>query len=73
MRHRCYSCGADWKAGEFKAGCAECGGGAMEIKCQICGGECAAVWVRAIDDSHEYGRGCWVQLAPCELIGSGEK
>jgi O-acetyl-ADP-ribose deacetylase (regulator of RNase III) len=57
--HRCYSCGADWSAGEFGTDCRECDGGALQRPCPICGGECGRLWQRAISDSHDAALGHW--------------
>ncbi len=62
---RCYSCDANWRQGAFSPDCKECGGGAMEIGCIFCQGECDSVWVRAVDDSHFRRVGHWVQTGPC--------
>ena len=67
MEHSCYRCQSNWSVGEYKADCDECDGAALEKPCMVCEGECDATWTRAIDDSHEYGRGCWVQAGPCGL------
>jgi hypothetical protein len=65
--HRCFTCKAIWSRGEFTADCRECDGGAMDTPCPICEGRCGNKWVRAVDDSHEYGRGTWVGLTDCAL------
>gem|GEM_PF-5937652 len=67
MQHSCYRCAANWSAGAFTEGCRECDGAALQKPCPLCEGECSVPWARAIDDSHEYGRGCWVQTGPCGL------
>jgi hypothetical protein len=59
MNARCYSCGADWSAGQFSADCPECGGGAMTRSCIYCGGGCGAVMERAVSDSNDSGLGHW--------------
>lgn len=56
---RCGTCGADWAMGQFGAACAECAGGALEIACPHCGGQCGAKWRRAVLDSIEMGIGHW--------------
>jgi hypothetical protein len=56
---RCGTCGAAWSAGQFAAGCPECGGGALDMPCPACGGRCGSRWQRAVADSHEYKLGHW--------------
>ena len=49
----CTSCGAGWSAGAYSDGCDECGGGAMERDCFVCGGKCGSKFVRAPLDSQD--------------------
>ena len=56
---RCTSCGANWTEGQWTAGCGECGGGALEQPCLICGGRCGATWRRAVLDSNDFRCGHW--------------
>ena len=55
----CRTCGAVWSEGRFTDGCAECGGGAMERPCLVCGGRCGAQMFRAVSDSNDSGLGHW--------------
>ena len=55
----CLSCGARWSDGRFSAQCAECGGGAMEAPCLVCGGRCGEKWLRDVSDSNDSHRGHW--------------
>jgi hypothetical protein len=55
----CYTCGAVWSDGRFTQNCAECGGGAMERPCYVCGGRCGTVNLRAVSDSNDSGLGHW--------------
>lgn len=58
----CLTCGAIWSQGDFSSDCPECGGGALDAPCLICGGRCGAHWQRAVSDSkdthlaHFFGR-----------------
>jgi hypothetical protein len=70
MNVECTSCGAEWGAGAFTAGCAECGGGAMARPCLFCGGRCGAWWRRAPTDSNDARLAHW--LGGCAL-GHGER
>jgi len=65
-RKRCHRCHANWSSGAFTANCAECGGGALEKPCPMCSGACGNTWTRALEDSHEYGRGVWI-FTECPL------
>ncbi len=56
----CTTCGADWSAGGFSPGCAECGGGAMTRDCDFCQGRCGAVWRRAVVDSNDTREAHWL-------------
>lgn len=49
----CVSCGANWSEGKFSPGCPECGGGALDAPCLICGGRCGSRWQRAVQDSND--------------------
>ena len=51
----CRTCGAKWSQGAFSPKCRECGGGALDAACLICGGKCGARWQRAVMDSNETG------------------
>lgn len=55
----CASCGADWSQGHFSPGCQQCGGGALETPCLICGGRCGALWQRAVADSRDDNVAHW--------------
>lgn len=55
----CLTCGAIWSDGHFTENCSECGGGAMERLCLVCGGRCGAVMLRAVSDSNDSGLGHW--------------
>ena len=56
---RCTSCGADWTEGHWTAGCEECGGGALDRPCLLCGGRCGNTWRRAVLDSNDSRCGHW--------------
>jgi hypothetical protein len=56
---RCATCGAVWSDGRFTENCAECGGGAMERPCFLCGGRCGLVMLRTVSDSNDSGLGHW--------------
>jgi hypothetical protein len=56
---RCGSCAADWSAGLFGADCPECGGGALETPCRLCGGRCGGTWRKAIVDTPDFGQAHW--------------
>lgn len=56
----CTTCGACWTDAAFTADCPECGGGAMERDCAICGGACGNRWRRAVLDSRDSGEAHWV-------------
>ena len=56
----CISCGADWSQGEFSADCPQCGGGALERACPVCGGRCGRMWMRAVLDSQESNMAHWI-------------
>ena len=56
---RCLSCGASWSAGQWTDGCEECGGGALEIPCLLCGGRCGSTWRKAVMDSNDFGMNHW--------------
>lgn len=51
----CFTCRAEWTAGRWTWGCAECGGGAMEIPCGVCLGACGGAFERAAMDSNDSG------------------
>jgi hypothetical protein len=55
----CTSCGADWSEGDFSPKCAQCGGGALDVLCLVCGGKCGARWQRAIIDSQDEDLANW--------------
>jgi hypothetical protein len=55
----CTTCGTVWSAGKFTPESKECGGGAMEAPCLVCGGRCGAVWLRAVSDSQSEHLGHW--------------
>jgi hypothetical protein len=55
----CVTCGASWSEGIFSKNCEECGGGAMERPCMICGGRCGLMMVRAVHDSNDYRLSHW--------------
>jgi serine/threonine protein phosphatase PrpC len=57
---RCTSCGARWSAGVFTTGCAECGGGALERACVICGGRCGRGARRMPADSNDARVAHWL-------------
>lgn len=56
---RCSTCGARWSLGAWTGDCAECGGGALDRPCLVCGGVCGARWQRAVSDSHDRGIAHW--------------
>jgi hypothetical protein len=65
----CTTCGADWSEGRFGAECVECGGGALERACVLCGGRCGQTWRRAVTDSHDFREAHW--HGRCALPKSG--
>lgn len=68
----CISCGAHWSAGEYLEDCEECGGGAMERSCVVCGGECGKKWSRAPIDSQDNHEAHWIgSCAMTETIQKG--
>ena len=56
----CSSCGADWSRGTFSQHCRECGGGALEHACLVCGGQCGQQWQRAVIDSRDEHEAHWI-------------
>ena len=67
--YQCSSCGANWTGDEYSDDCMECGGGAMEHNCILCGGHCGSVFKRAVIDSWDTGEAHWIggcQLPPNE-------
>lgn len=56
----CASCGADWGAGRWSPGCAECGGGAMSRGCPLCQGCCGTIARRAVIDSNDERCAHWI-------------
>ena len=56
---RCLTCGANWSQGEWTKGCEECGGGALEIRCIICGGRCGSTWRKSVMDTNDFGMNHW--------------
>jgi hypothetical protein len=61
----CMDCGANWQAGAHTEGCEQCGGGALDIACLICGGRCGARWKRQVMDSRDSGVAHW--MGGCKL------
>jgi hypothetical protein len=55
----CLTCGANWSKGDWTEGCGECGGGALQIACFVCGGRCGIMWNRAVMDSNDSAIGHW--------------
>ena len=55
----CLTCGAAWSEGRFSEACRECGGGAMDRACPICGGRCGARFLRAVSDSNDSAISHW--------------
>jgi len=65
----CTSCGANWTEDEYSDDCVECGGGAMERGCILCGGRCGSKFKRAVIDSMDAGEAHWIgdcNLPPAE-------
>lgn len=62
---KCGHCHANWSKGEFSANCKQCGGGAMERPCLVCGGRCGAIFKRAAIDSNDYKEAHWI--GGCQL------
>lgn len=58
--YQCSSCGAKWTSYEYSNDCMECGGGAMERSCIICGGNCGSVYKRAVIDSWDTKEAQWI-------------
>lgn len=56
----CLTCGAVWTEGNFSDNCEECGGGAMENTCLLCGGICGKTWSRMVIDSHDSHTAHWL-------------
>lgn len=56
----CRTCNADWSAGRWSPTCKECGGGALDHACVMCGGRCGARWERAVMDSNDRRRAHWI-------------
>ena len=65
QNYLCTSCGANWTEGEYSDDCRECGGGAMERSCILCGGRCGSIFKRAVIDSMDTGEAHWV--GSCKL------
>jgi len=65
MEWSCTSCGANWSTGAFGDSCEECGGGAMERPCIVCGGRCGEISTRAPIDSNDAKVAHW--LCRCAL------
>lgn len=61
----CTSCGANWAEGESNPDCVECGGFALSRHCPVCGGQCGAIWQRAIIDSNDRHEAHW--MGKCKL------
>ena len=61
----CMDCRADWESGDHTEGCEQCGGGAMDIACLICGGRCGSRWKRMVMDSRDFNQAHW--LGGCKL------
>ena len=57
---RCQTCDARWTEGQFTETCEECGGGAMDAPCFLCGGRCGQRVHRAPMDSNDSGLAHWV-------------
>ncbi len=57
---RCKTCDALWTEGEFTESCEECGGGAMDAPCFLCGGRCGQRVHRAPMDSNDSGIAHWI-------------
>jgi hypothetical protein len=55
----CTHCGANWSLGQFTEDCPQCGGGAMDIPCLLCGGACGERWQRAVMDSQDADVAHW--------------
>ncbi len=64
-RIACTTCGSNWCAGEYQVSCNECGGGALERPCIVCGGKCGAVLTRMVMDSQDAGEAHWI--GSCKL------
>lgn len=64
----CTTCNSDWSAGSFDPACPECGGGAMQHDCLVCGGKCGAKWTRTVQDSHDQKLAHW--FGKCLLLDS---
>ena len=58
--YQCSSCGANWTNYEYSNDCMECGCGAMERSCIICGGHCGSVYKRSIIDSWDTKEAQWI-------------
>lgn len=58
--YQCSSCDANWAKGEYCSDCLECGGGAMERNCIICGGRCGNKYKRAVIDSWDTKEAHWI-------------
>ena len=65
QNYQCSSCGANWTEDEYSNDCTECGGGAMERNCILCGGRCGSVYKRAVFDSWDTKEAHW--MGGCEL------
>ena len=67
--YKCSSCCANWTKNEYSDDCPECGGGAMERSCFLCGGRCGSVYKRAVHDSWDAKEAHWIggcKLSPAE-------
>jgi hypothetical protein len=58
--YQCSSCGANWTKDEYTHDCMECGGGALERSCIICGGRCGSIYKRAVIDSWDTKEAHWI-------------
>jgi hypothetical protein len=56
---KCSTCGAIWGHGDYSEDCKECGGGAMERECMLCGGKCGRKWQKMQMDSNDTGVAHW--------------
>ena len=69
QNYLCTCCGANWTDGEYSDDCVECGGGAMERGCIVCGGLCDSIFIRAVIDSNDTRVAHWIgscRLPPSE-------
>jgi eukaryotic-like serine/threonine-protein kinase len=55
----CHNCGANWSQGQYRPGCPQCGGGALERACPLCHGRCGRRWQRAVLDSWDFNLAHW--------------